>query len=120
MENGSEGGDDRLVSGANTEDRMWGDFRDSDGAAIGGTDTFVFGRDNGTDVIYDFREGEDTIELDGLASLPSRNARWSTYPIKCSFAFWSTSRAPQLRRWGQIVSFTSMTATASRSNMSRG
>jgi hypothetical protein len=64
--NSVTGGDDYLVNAANTTDHMWGDFGQIfDVGATGGDDTFVFGRSNGNDVIYDFRRGEDTIGLNG-------------------------------------------------------
>jgi hypothetical protein len=67
--NGSaEGGDDRLVDASNTTDYMWGDFQTSDGPVKGGADTFILSPDSGEDHIYDFRQGEDTIELSGFAS----------------------------------------------------
>jgi hypothetical protein len=65
---GAEGGDDRLISASNTPDEMYGDFINSDGTATGGADTFVLSPDSGNDIIYDFRQDEDTIELNGFAS----------------------------------------------------
>jgi hypothetical protein len=55
-------GDDRLVSAAFTTDLMWGDSEFST-LIHGGHDTFVFGPDNGNDIIYDFRHLEDIIEI---------------------------------------------------------
>lgn len=74
-------GHDYLVSGTGS-DAMWGDFKvisdlsyfvvDRDPALIiTGRDVFVFSADNGTDTIYDFRRGEDTIELQGISGVNS-------------------------------------------------
>ncbi|ACA21148.1 hypothetical protein M446_6910 [Methylobacterium sp. 4-46] len=63
---GSRAGDDRLISAANTIDEMWGDWQYSDGTAIQGHNVFVFGPNNGNDIIHDFHPGEDKIEFDGL------------------------------------------------------
>jgi hypothetical protein len=71
MSGGSKGGDDRLISGADAEDHMWGDFRTSDGTVRGGNDTFVFGPSNGTDHIHDFQQGRDTIELREIDNVAS-------------------------------------------------
>jgi Ca2+-binding RTX toxin-like protein len=59
------GGDDRLVSAANTPDDMWGDFQEPGppGQPSFGHDTFVFGPNNGDDIINDFHQGEDIIEI---------------------------------------------------------
>jgi hypothetical protein len=56
------------VGASNTTDYMWGDFQISDGPVKGGADTFILSPDSGEDHIYDFRQGEDTIELSGFAS----------------------------------------------------
>jgi hypothetical protein len=66
------GGDDRLVSADNTTDNMWGDFFSppSSSGATFGHDTFVFDPHNGNDVIHDFQQGTDTIELDGFFTNP--------------------------------------------------
>lgn len=68
---GVVGGNDRLVSGANAMDHMWGDWS-LQTLSTGGNDTFVFGPtsgisipNNGTDYIYDFHHGEDLIEVRG-------------------------------------------------------
>jgi hypothetical protein len=42
---------------------MWGDFQIAV-AVPGGHDTYVFGPHNGNDIIYDFHQGEDRIEID--------------------------------------------------------
>ena len=55
----STGGNDRLVSGANATDEMWG---------AGGQDTFAFRPSNGADIIKDSHHGEDIIELGGFSS----------------------------------------------------
>lgn len=66
-------GNDRLISGTGNDD-MWGDIAYS-GFANGpldltrvttGNDVFVFSANNGNDTIYDFRHGEDKIELKGI------------------------------------------------------
>lgn len=81
MQGRSVGGDDRLISGKG-DDQMWGDAKFRGGISleeateedwlanppsldltVGGSDVFVFGRDCGDDVIYDFEQGEDIIEL---------------------------------------------------------
>jgi hypothetical protein len=81
-QNGAVGGDDRLVSGTNATDYMWGDFQRIFGSATGGNDTFVFGPDNGTDYIYDFHKGEDTIELSGFDFPPIPDTAWEHMPAK--------------------------------------
>ncbi len=63
------GGNDRLVSGTGV-DLMWGDVGDYLGDNMNfGHDTFVFKGNNGTDTIYDFRTGDDKIELSGIAGI---------------------------------------------------
>ena len=57
------GGDDRLISGINATDQMWGDAQDLSASATGGNDTFVFAGAFGSDSVNDFRQGEDTIEF---------------------------------------------------------
>ena len=52
-------GDDTLVGGAG-DDEFFGD---------GGADTFVFGPGHGSDTIWDFTNGEDTIDLSGFATI---------------------------------------------------
>ena len=58
------GGDDILISGALAADIMTGDFASgSAGSVTAGSDTFVFGLDNGSDIITDFQSGTDLINL---------------------------------------------------------
>ncbi len=64
----TSGGNDRLVSGAG-QDYMWGDFQFAEINTKFGRDTFVFKDNNGQDAIYDFRSGEDKIEISGIAGL---------------------------------------------------
>ncbi len=62
-------GNDRLVSGTGV-DLMWGDVESYLGVNMNfGHDTFVFKGNNGTDTIYDFRSGDDKIELSGIAGI---------------------------------------------------
>jgi hypothetical protein len=76
------GGDDRLVSAAQTTDHMWGDFGSGESLNITlGHDTFVFGPNNGTDFVYDFRQGFDIFEIrstpvpgPAAANIPSQAA----------------------------------------------
>jgi Ca2+-binding RTX toxin-like protein len=66
-------GNDRLISGMGN-DVMWGDIAYSgfDESPLDltlvttGQDVFVFSANNGNDKIYDFRQGEDKIELQGI------------------------------------------------------
>jgi hypothetical protein len=51
---------------------MVGDFEATDATAIRGNDTFAFRPLNGNDIIYDFHQGEDIIELGGLFDLPAK------------------------------------------------
>ena len=61
------GGNDILISGMNADDNMTGDFGSARGATIyGGEDTFVFGVNNGADLITDFRRTDD----DGVGETP--------------------------------------------------
>ncbi len=62
------GGNDRLVSGTGN-DYMWGDFQWIGADTKFGRDTFVFKTNNGQDKIFDFRSGEDKIEISGIAGL---------------------------------------------------
>jgi hypothetical protein len=62
----ARGGDDRLVSGTNVDD-MWGDAQFLSGDAEGGQDVFVFEPFNDRDVIWDFEQGEDRIDLSAFA-----------------------------------------------------
>src|SRR5262245_62105858 len=62
---GGNGGNDRLVSADNTTDSMWGDWQsESGGTRTHGADTFAFGKKNGDDLMNDFFQGHDHIELD--------------------------------------------------------
>jgi hypothetical protein len=72
---GAEGGNDRLVSADNTTDNMWGDFQFvSGGTPQFGQDTFVFSHHNGNDLINDFHQGEDFIEIDS-SPIPTHAAQ---------------------------------------------
>jgi hypothetical protein len=64
------GGNDRLISGASSE-LMWGDFWDIAPfvTVVYGHDTFAFKANNGDDTIFDFRHGDDKIELCGIAGI---------------------------------------------------
>jgi serralysin len=42
---------------------MWGDFQIVEGPTQFGQDTFVFAKNNGDDLINDFHQGEDIIEI---------------------------------------------------------
>jgi len=65
MRGNTQGGDDTLISGTGN-DAMWGDAEQMLDNALGGRDTFVFGPNNGEDVIYDFQQGMDLIDLSWL------------------------------------------------------
>ncbi len=59
------GGSDILISGAGN-DQMWGDFVEwvaGTPASAFGADIFRFGRNNGSDIVYDFQRGKDKIDL---------------------------------------------------------
>jgi hypothetical protein len=69
----SHGGDDTLISGLGTDD-MWGDAQFINGVLASpttptgdvttGADTFVFGPNNGTDFVGDFRQSDgDKIDV---------------------------------------------------------
>jgi Ca2+-binding RTX toxin-like protein len=60
----ARGGNDRLISGPGS-DHMYGDGATVADTVRTGRDTFVLGRGSGQDVIYDFEQGQDRIELDG-------------------------------------------------------
>ena len=45
---------------------MWGDAAPSRGGTVGGQDTFVFAPPNGKEVIHNFQQGMDFIELNGF------------------------------------------------------
>jgi hypothetical protein len=53
----TQGGNDRLISGINATDHMWGDWQTVTGGSSGGNDTFVFNFNNGHDRIEDFGQG---------------------------------------------------------------
>jgi hypothetical protein len=59
----TRGGNDRLISGANATDHMFGDAEFLLDSATGGNDTFVFGGGFGQDFVNDFHQGEDTLEF---------------------------------------------------------
>jgi len=69
----SRGGNDRLISGRGN-DHMWGDFggkapKFPSIKGVGGADIFEFSGIIGQDVIYDFQDGRDKIELKGFSSI---------------------------------------------------
>ncbi len=74
----SGAGNDTLISG-HGNDHMWGDF----GANLNqnvpyvnystGKDIFVFGENNGNDIIYDFQRGLDKIDFRSLGGIDSIN-----------------------------------------------
>lgn len=65
----SKGGNDVLISGEG-DDAMWGDFRSVLSTdTVFGRNIFVFKSNNGIDRIYDFRSGEDKIELSGMTGI---------------------------------------------------
>lgn len=68
MHGNAQGGDDRLESGTGA-DHMWGDAALMADNAQGGYDTFVFAADSGQDVIYDFEQGKDHVDLSALELL---------------------------------------------------
>ena len=53
----NRGGNDRLVSGRNATDHMYGDWT-SEALGVGGSDSFVFKRGFGNDFVYDFRPSD--------------------------------------------------------------
>lgn len=61
-------GNDVLVSGAGTADRMWGDSGTSLDV-LGGNDTFIFQVGNGLDRIFDFEQAQDVIDLTAFAAV---------------------------------------------------
>jgi hypothetical protein len=63
--NRSKGGDDTLVSGIG-DDHMWGDAAVVARRAKTGGDTFVFSTNNGYDIINDFQNTKDHIQLEGF------------------------------------------------------
>ena len=62
-------GNDRLVSGTEAPDKMWGDGVQFSENTVRGADTFVFAPMNGQDTIFDFEQGRDHIELTGFKHL---------------------------------------------------
>lgn len=77
MAGAARGGDDILISGTGDDD-MWGDAYFMDAGALGGSDTFVFAGGNGNDIVYDFEQGKDLIDLSAFgatifAALDSNN-----------------------------------------------
>jgi hypothetical protein len=72
----AKGGNDRLVSGLNAPDQMWGDGQLFDNAT-GGKDTFAFAGTFGNDQIFDFRHTEDRIEIDITGSSPTGQVSWA-------------------------------------------
>lgn len=61
---GSIAGNDRIDGGAGN-DKLYGDSTDS---TNGGRDVFVFAGSFGNDTVFDFRSGEDVMELQGYVS----------------------------------------------------
>jgi hypothetical protein len=61
------GGDDRLESFGYATDEMWGDAYTVGPNATTGHDTFVFAPGNGRDIIHDFEQGKDLIDLSAFA-----------------------------------------------------
>jgi hypothetical protein len=59
----TRGGNDRLISGINATDQMWGDAETLADSATGGHDTFVFAGAFGNDFVNDFHQHEDTLEF---------------------------------------------------------
>ena len=64
----AEGGGDRLVSRGFAEDEMWGDAFSVGPFATTGEDVFAFGPANGRDIIHDFEQGKDRIDLTAFAA----------------------------------------------------
>jgi hypothetical protein len=64
-------GNDRLVSGIG-RDFMWGDAVFKDPTVVTGADVFVFAPNNGDDVVNDFEQGKDHIDLTAFANLTLR------------------------------------------------
>jgi hypothetical protein len=63
----AKGGNDRLISGTG-DDEMWGDAFLVGDKAKTGADIFVFGPANGRDIIHDFEQGKDRIDLTAFAN----------------------------------------------------
>ena len=72
----SGAGNDTLISG-HGNDHMWGDFGGNINRNVPyvnhstGKDIFVFGENNGNDIIYDFQRGLDKIDLRSLGDIDS-------------------------------------------------
>jgi hypothetical protein len=72
----SGAGNDTLTSG-HGNDHMWGDFGGNTNQNVpyvnysSGKDIFVFGENNGNDIIYDFQRGLDKIDLRSLGDIDS-------------------------------------------------
>jgi hypothetical protein len=67
-------GNDRLISGTNSSDEMWGDAAFHNVTGERGSDTFVFSDNFGQDFIMDFEVGHDKIEISGVNALVDRNS----------------------------------------------
>ncbi len=63
------GGNDRLVSGFEVTDHMWGDAEIMSADAKGGADQFAFAPGNGADIVYDFEVGKDKIDLSAFSEI---------------------------------------------------
>jgi hypothetical protein len=63
----AQGGDDQLVSRGSAPDEMWGDSSSVGPHATTGCDIFVFAPGNGRDLIHDFEQGKDRIDLTAFA-----------------------------------------------------
>ena len=116
---GATGGDDRLVSGVNSPDQMWGDFQNViSGSVEGGHDTFVFSANSGNDLVYDFHQGEDIIELVGFDQIKTPGKALDQCPRRRSAKSWKSHCTWNLNKLMQtltarwIPSSTSMTTTA--------
>ncbi len=74
----SGAGNDTLISG-HGNDHMWGDFGGNINQNVpyvnysSGKDIFVFGENNGNDIIYDFQRGLDKIDLRFLVDIDNIN-----------------------------------------------
>lgn len=63
----AKGGNDRLESRTANADEMWGDAYTVGKHAETGADVFVFAPGNGRDIIHDFEQGKDRIDLTAFA-----------------------------------------------------
>ena len=77
---GARGGDDILRSGRG-DDEMWGDAAVVESGAITGRDIFVFGPENGKDIIHDFQYRQDKIDVSayGFRDLDEMNGMIKAY-----------------------------------------